>query len=219
MSDGGHCSICSLFTVHCSLLTVYCLLLTAYCLLPTALPGTKKSQNDVKDQTLALNMFKNRIFAFSLLCALCIPVQQNATPPSLSYVPETWQQEMLRLVNQIRSEGCTCDQEAMPPAKPLKWNSQLAKAAQKHAEDMNHNNFIGHNGSNGSRIGQRVSRSGYEWKSVAENAAWNVRTVNGAVIGWKNSPGHCRSMMGGYNDMGAAHVGRYWVQVFGRERK
>jgi len=164
-------------------------------------------------------MLKNKLLAGTLLMALLIPAPNDATAPFLPFEPETWQQEMLRKVNKIRTEGCTCGDEKMSPANPLQWNEQLAKAARKHAEDMAQNHFIGHYGSNGSRIGQRAESAGYNWRSVAENVAWNVRTVEGAVIGWKNSPGHCHSMMGGYKDMGAAHVGRYWVQVFGRKWK
>ena len=102
----------------------------------------------------------------------------------------------------------------MPPKNPVKWNNTLAKAAYGHAVDMDKNNFIDHLGSSGSRIGQRVDRAGYNWRSVAENVAWNSRTVRGAVLGWKDSPGHCLSMMGNYKEMGAARVGAFWVQVF-----
>ncbi len=164
-------------------------------------------------------MFKKKILACCLMAAFCIPVHQKATTSSLHYVPETWQQEMLRMVNEIRSKGCICGNKKMPVKKPLRWNDNLANAAQQHADDMHDNQFIGHYGSGGSRIGQRVTKAGYNWKSVAENVAWNIRTTKGAVIGWKNSPGHCRSMMGGYTEMGAARKGRYWVQVFARPCK
>ena len=164
-------------------------------------------------------MFKTKILFCLLVAFFCIPIHQKATSPFLAYAPETWQQEMLRLVNDIRSKGCFCGNKKMSPAKPLRWNEKLAHAAQMHADDMQQNQFIGHRGSRGSRIGQRVSKAGYNWKSVAENVAWNIRTAKGAVLGWKNSPGHCRSMMGGYTEMGAARQGRYWVQVFARPCK
>ncbi len=166
----------------------------------------------------SLTMSKKEILAFALCLGLCMPAQTHVSS-NTSFAPETWQQEMLRLVNEIRVEGCYCGRQKMPPQKPVTWNAHLAKAAQKHAEDMAHHNFIGHKGSNGSRIGQRVTRAGYNWKSVAENVAWNVRTTEGAVISWRDSPSHCQSMMGGYSEMGAAYVGRFWVQVFARPSK
>ena len=157
------------------------------------------------------------VFAFSVYISLSANKTDVSLP--LSSAPENWQKEMLDMTNQIRRQGCRCGHKKMPPQKALKWNDTLAKAAQKHAEDMNRNQFIGHYGSNGSRIGQRVERAGYNWKSVAENVAWNMRSVQGAVSGWKNSPGHCRNIMGGYSEMGAAKVGLYWVQVFARPSK
>lgn len=154
------------------------------------------------------------VFAFSV--SLGNIFQQKEWHNHNANAPETWQKEMLDLTNEIRKNSCQCGSDKMPAQKALKWNDVLAKAAQKHAEDMYKNNFIGHNGSNGSRIGQRVERAGYHWKSVAENVAWNIRTVKGAMSSWKNSPGHCQNIMGGYTEMGAAKAGQYWVQVFAR---
>ena len=151
---------------------------------------------------------------FFVFIGLCVPIPKQAHSSFVKHVPEVWQAEMLRRVNALRGQGCRCGRKKMPPVKAVKWNDTLANAAFQHATDMNRNNFIGHRGSNGSRIGERVDRVGYNWQSVAENVAWNVRSVQGAVLGWQDSPGHCRTMMGGYREMGAARVGSFWVQVF-----
>ncbi len=158
------------------------------------------------NQTLFLLL----IISCSISLAHAPPVEAPAESPA----PEVWQKEMLNLTNQIRRNSCRCGRKKMPAQKALQWNNELAKAAQKHAEDMHKNKFIGHYGSNGSRIGQRVERAGYHWQEVAENVAWNVQTVNATVQGWRDSPGHCRNIMGNYKEMGAAKVGEYWVQVF-----
>lgn len=125
--------------------------------------------------------------------------------------------EMLDLVNQIRSEGCYCGKKYMPPAPPLEWNNKLEKAAKAHALDMNSNKFIGHRGSDGSKIGDRIFAADYLWRAVGENVNWGARTVEGAVYGWKDSPSHCFNLMStSYTEMGAANAGRFWVQNFGR---
>lgn len=158
------------------------------------------------------------IRSFAMTVFLSLPFLENARPMPPIPSPDVWQLEMLDLVNQVRAQGCHCGSKRMPPAPPLAWNNRLAKAANGHATDMQRNRFIGHRGTNGSSIGQRVERAGYRWQSVAENVAWNTETVQSTVQGWKDSPAHCRSLMGKeYSEMGAAHVGDYWVQVFGRE--
>lgn len=161
------------------------------------------------------------LFKFLLpIWLLAFPLSENTYAPTAQTAPNTWQQEMLDQVNQIRAKGCRCGRKRMPPAPPLSWNDQLAATANSHAKDMQRNRFMGHRGSNGSRIGERATLAGYNWQSIAENVAWNTQTVSNTVQGWKNSPGHCKSMMSSaYREMGAANVGAYWVQVFGTEMK
>lgn len=131
---------------------------------------------------------------------------------------ENFKTEMLRLVNQIRSEGCQCGRRYMPPAPPLEWNNKLTKAARLHAKDMNTEKFIGHRGSNGSKISERITATEYKWKAVGENVSWGPRTAEGAVLGWKDSPNHCLTLMStSYKEMGAASDGKFWVQNFGQE--
>lgn len=106
----------------------------------------------------------------------------------------------------------------MPPAPPVSWNEQLSKAAKRHAEDMDTHHFIGHIGHDGSKISERVARTQYPWRAIGENISWNANTIEQAILGWKDSPGHCVTMMSrSFKEMGAAHQGRYMVQVFGRQ--
>jgi hypothetical protein len=93
---------------------------------------------------------------------------------------------------------------AISPVPPLAMNAQLLAAARLHSGDMFTNQFQGHDGSDGSTIGQRVTAQGYNWSSVAENvysyadavvqghAGFNVDWGNtpGAVGGMQNPPGH-----------------------------
>ena len=122
---------------------------------------------------------------------------------------------MLEMVNALRSTGCYCGKEYMPPAPPLHWNNTLKKAAQAHAGDMLEKQYFSHKGKDGRKVDQRVEDLGYDWKQVGENIAMGPSDVVEVMRGWKASPGHCRNLMDpGFREMGAGQEGNYWVQVF-----
>ena len=54
---------------------------------------------------------------------------------------------------------------------PMRYDDRLVLAAQGHSEDQAHRGQMGHTGSDGSRVGVRVDRVGYAWRSVSENVA------------------------------------------------
>lgn len=132
------------------------------------------------------------------------------------------QQEMLNQVNQARSNSRSCGDEVMPVVAELSWSCQLQNAAQYHSEDMEKNNFFSHSGSDGLSVGDRVTASGYLWRSVGENIAAGQTTITQVMTGWLNSPGHCRNIMAaGSTEFGSAVVmsasadySHYWTQVF-----
>jgi uncharacterized protein YkwD len=163
-----------------------------------------------------------RVFFFFCFLHVCLPIGKSSFSytdvPVISSAPDQWKQDMLNKVNLLRSKGCHCGRKYMPPVVVLKWNEKLEKSAQAHASDMFRNNFIGHSGSNGSSIGKRADRAGYQWMAVAENVAWGQETVEEVILSWKDSPGHCINMMSkSYRDFAAARQGMYWVQEFGRD--
>lgn len=65
-------------------------------------------------------------------------------------------------------------------------NSQLARAAQNHANDMACNSLFGHTGSNGSTLEARVQDSGYAYSFIAENVygSYPPLTGQGVVNHW-----------------------------------
>lgn len=129
----------------------------------------------------------------------------------------SYKTELLTLVNQLRKKGCRCGRKRMKAVPPLTWNDQLEKAAKAHARDMAKNDFFDHKGSNGSSISDRVEKTGYSWNAVGENIFWGEADVQRVFQGWKKSKSHCKTMMDpNYKEMGAAFVGLYWVQDFGR---
>ncbi|NQU69940.1 MAG: CAP domain-containing protein [Rhodospirillales bacterium] len=110
----------------------------------------------------------------------------------------------------------------------LPMYAPLSLAALLHARDMAENGFVEHTGSDGSNVGQRVTRTGYAWTLVAENVAAGQETVQEVVQGWMKSPGHKENILNEeITEIGGGHVAvlhggtgknysHFWVVVFGR---
>lgn len=146
-----------------------------------------------------------------LLLFLLLPLL--AQSPSAE--PADWRAEMLAAVNQLRAQGCRCGREYMASAPPLTLHDQLTEAAQRHANDMYWHRYFSHRSRDGSRLGQRVSRTGYRWRGIAENIARGQTSVAQVMQSWRHSPGHCRNLMNpSYRHFGAGYQRDYWVQVF-----
>ena len=141
--------------------------------------------------------------------------------PTVVFPSETgdFRADMLTAVNFVRSKGCRCGGQLMPPVPPLTWNSLLEGAAIRHAKDMAVHKHFDHVGTDGSEIDSRVTDTGYKWMQIGENIAWNYNTIAEAMAGWIISPSHCFQLMSNkVNEMGAAKNGKYWVQDFGKVR-
>jgi uncharacterized protein YkwD len=139
-----------------------------------------------------------------------------AKTPTSSSGKDSSEQLMLKLVNNVRTSGCTCGTTLMPPVDSLTWNSLLAEAALSHSEDMNTNNYFSHTGLNGSTPGERITATGYVWSSYGENIAEGYSDVQSVMNAWLQSEGHCDNIMNaGFKEMGAGNSGLYWTQDFG----
>ena len=129
---------------------------------------------------------------------------------------------VLNRLNEIRANGGRCGGNDFPPSAPLELSPVLAEAARIHAEDMAHNSFLAHTGSDGSNPGDRVTRAGYDWRVVAENVASGQTSPDEIAATWLESAGHCSNLMDAkYSETGIAYAlnpgdGRdiYWVQVY-----
>ncbi|MET0080501.1 MAG: CAP domain-containing protein, partial [Candidatus Thiodiazotropha lotti] len=134
-----------------------------------------------------------------------------------------YQQEMLQLVNRARARQRNCGGELHQTAPPLRWNCRLHAAAVVHSQDMIDYDFFDHQGSDGSTVGMRVSRSGYEWRAVGENIAAGYPDNEAVMANLLSSPTHCSNIMDPkFREFGAAvidtdqaHYYNYWTQVFG----
>lgn len=139
---------------------------------------------------------------------------------------ETLEAEILRLINEIRSQAQTCGNVEFSPAPAVSWNERLEGAALIHSEDMANNNFFDHQGTDSSMIGDRATMVEYNWRRIAENIAAGQQTIEHAVEGWMNSPPHCSSIMNSsYFEVGvschdneASAYDRYWTMVLGQSR-
>jgi uncharacterized protein YkwD len=135
-------------------------------------------------------------------------------------------QQVLTLVNAARGKARKCGRSQLQAAPPLALSAMLNRAALIHSQDMANKNFFEHVGSDGSKVGDRVTRVGYIWRTAGENIATGALTPEAVVQGWIDSPGHCANMMSpAFTEMGIAFVvdrksqaGIYWTQVLATPR-
>lgn len=154
-----------------------------------------------------------------------IVIAEPLSPPAAKDAAHV-SREVLRLVNQARASARKCGGQRFAAAPPLTLAPLLEKAAQAHARDMAKHSLFEHRGSDGSAPAERVTRTGYRWRTVAENIAAGARDPETVVKGWLDSPGHCGNIMSAdYTQMGVAYAvepkssaGIYWAQVFGTPR-
>ena len=105
----------------------------------------------------------------------------------------------------------------------LGYDARLGSAAQGHSDDQARRGEMSHVGGDGSTVGVRVDRTGYPWRSVAENVAYGYRTPSEVMAGWMASPGHRRNILSANTQLGVGLAfgadGRpYWTQVFAAPR-
>ena len=116
-------------------------------------------------------------------------------------------------------------ERAVAGLPPLTLDPRLNSAAQRHAEDMLQRSYYSHFSPDGSAPADRVRRSGYAARLVAENIARGPYTVNEVMDNWLASPEHRRNLLHpGFTELGiGVAVGRnsvgntvLWVQDFAR---
>jgi uncharacterized protein YkwD len=164
-----------------------------------------------------------RAAPIALLCAACAgPVPERRPDPAVP-VPSV-PTSAVCLDDRTRSlVGLINDERDRRGLSALEPDRRLQRAAQLHAEDMARGDFMAHEGSDRSEAGDRVDRSGYDWREVAENVAAGYPDVGSVHAGWMQSPGHRENIV----DPEVRHVGigysfrldtvlqHYWVTVFG----
>lgn len=146
------------------------------------------------------------------------PVAPTPTVTDTVTLPENRvdRKALLTLVNGLRSRGCNCGGVSMPAVPPLTWNGLLEKAAYLHSKDMFLNNYFDHNAPNGSTPGSRLDAAGYRWNTYGENIATGNMDEQAVVLGWLNSPSHCRNMMSAsYTEFAVGRYEKAWTMELG----
>jgi uncharacterized protein YkwD len=148
--------------------------------------------------------------------ASAVPLAPQSVSTSIETNPLI--DEVVRLTNSYRSEY---------GLQALTLNQELSNSAQTHSQDMALNDFFSHIGSDGSEVGDRTLRAGYESPYVAQNIAAGYFNAEEVVRGWMNSPGHRVNILNpryvdtgiGYEflgtDPGQVTLKHYWTQTFG----
>lgn len=136
--------------------------------------------------------------------------------------PGAWagmEEDVLVLVNQVRSQGADCGSEgSFDPAEPLTTHPSLRCAAQVHSQDMHDRDFFDHTNPDGLAPWDRMALAGYSWSRAGENIAGGAADAESVLSQWMSSPGHCANIMSpAFVHVGAGFHGdsRLWTLVFG----
>src|SRR5918999_4092295 len=144
----------------------------------------------------------------SVAAALLAPASASAEPiaapaascANASAVPTTVSMAAIR-----SSTLCLLNAERRRRGlRPLRRDRRLARAARRHARDMDARNYFNHTSRSGASFVDRIRRAGYlrgarGW-SVGENLAWGtggLGTPQAIVRAWMNSPGHRDNILNG----------------------
>ena len=123
---------------------------------------------------------------------------------------------LLKLINQARQNGCTCNGKYYAPVDPVSWNDALEIAAKNHCEDMSSKKYFSHIGTDGSDAGARMFSAGYKWTNFAENIGMGYPSESDVIDAWLHSPNHCKNIMNkSYKEIGIANVNGYWTLDLG----
>ena len=105
-------------------------------------------------------------------------------------------------------------EQGLPVATP---NAAMARAAQRHAEDMVAQGYFDHVSKDGRSYIQRLAEQGYESCYPVENLAWGQDTSEQALREWIGSPGHLRNLqVAGEAEYGLGHAGNIYVLMVSR---
>lgn len=128
--------------------------------------------------------------------------------PQVSDAVLNYENEVIRLVNEIRTEN---------GLKPLKTNWELSRIARYKSEDMSSNQYFSHTSPTYGTPFQMIRAFGLSYRSAGENIAYGQRTPAAVVNAWMNSSGHRANILNAsYTQIGVGYCasGNYWTQMF-----
>ena len=160
------------------------------------------------------------VLAAAFILAACVGGGGGSAPAggSPASAPLGGPQTAASVAAAVNAERAAAGLAALSPS------AALAAAAQVHADDMAANGLSGHTGSDGSDMGSRVRRAGYDWRRVAENVAVGQGAPAAVVADWMDSPPHRRNILDpAVAELGVGYAagppvgnapGHFWVLVF-----
>ena len=128
--------------------------------------------------------------------------------PSASSSVTSFEQEVIRLVNEIRKEN---------GLRTLTYDWELSRVARYKSQDMKDNKYFSHTSPVYGSPFQMMKSFGIRYRSAGENIAKGYATPAAVVEGWMNSPGHRANILNSsFTHIGVGYVaeGRYWTQMF-----
>jgi uncharacterized protein YkwD len=127
--------------------------------------------------------------------------------------PGELQGGLIVAINLSRGQGRYCGNTYYPAVQPVAWNSQLAQAAQNHADDMARYDYLNSLGPDGSSLAQRLQQSGYPASVAGENLSGGQREARQTVDAWLANPAQCANLMSPlFREIGGACAGREGTQ-------
>lgn len=128
--------------------------------------------------------------------------------PTVDASVSNYEQEVIRLVNEIRGEN---------GLKALTYDWELSRVARFKSQDMKDNRYFAHNSPVYGTPFQMIKSFGISYRSAGENIAKGYATPQAVVDAWMNSPGHRANILNAsYTRIGVGYVagGNYWTQMF-----
>ena len=133
---------------------------------------------------------------------------QVLTIPQLDSTVSAFENEVIRLVNEIRIKN---------GLKPLTANWELSRVARYKSQDMVDNRYFSHTSPTYGTPFQMIRAFGLSFRTAGENIAYGQRTPQAVVNAWMNSSGHRANILNSsYTQIGVGYAasGHYWTQMF-----
>ena len=128
--------------------------------------------------------------------------------PTVNQSVTSYEQEVIRLVNEIRVER---------GLRELTYNWELSRVARYKSQDMHDNRYFSHTSPVYGSPFQMMKNFGITYRSAAENIARGQSSPQAVVNAWMNSSGHRANILNSsFTEIGVGYVaeGHYWTQMF-----
>ena len=128
--------------------------------------------------------------------------------PQLDRGVLSYEEEVIRLVNQIRQEN---------GLGTLKLNWELSRVARYKSQDMADKRYFSHTSPTYGSPFQMMQAFGLTYRYAGENIAYGYSSPQAVVTGWMNSEGHRKNILNpNFTQIGVGYVpqGHYWTQMF-----